>query len=669
MKKILLIQFFLILGITANGQRADESYSYASETYIEKHLDLPIVRKLAGGTIFNVTYEGTWTNEMKGAFEYACKVWEENLPTALPINIVAKIGRIRQSGGAKPISKVEYRTGTFVDNDYETVSMHLSSQVKYVLLAEFMNGYQHYFLSADSAFIMQPDITITYNEDLLDDISYSLYSTPTNKYDFVTLVLRDIAIGLGFNWSFKANVNEKRMSVDETLCTPYEKHIMDAIGSNDPYVIYKNATKGTLDINIPNYGKMTLYAPTAWQAGLSLNSFISDSTKNITKLLSNEFGKGTVIRNITDDYSVLLKNAMDWYWHDAPVGDPSNQNSAIYTSTDQVIPYGGTITNVQNSLQTVSMESGKTGLTAYAKSDNNVQAKNNTGFSINDYCKPYDCNFIAKNSPLTHEGYTIALLKKDGTWDVVSIVELDEDFEINVNNLNLEDDISNYARTCDGYLRCRVNRCMLGYGYNQVYRSQRTRYYVLDYLPQRVKMDFSGIMPMASTRSVANEYLRDIKIGIKNLEGVERVVVEQLDEGERVPSKFEVTDFKDGYFVATVDKEFYSDFTVVSYNKNGGTRSETFTVEPLEPAEQNYNVQVLDNEIRITSARERKKSKKMLVSYEILPIDEYTIRPIVNNMIENNKANIDITSLSKGTYVLNYYDVRGCKHSVKFRKK
>ena len=49
---------------------------------------MPIVRQINGGTVFKVTYEPEelWDNSMRGAFEYACKIWEEQLPNSLPIN-------------------------------------------------------------------------------------------------------------------------------------------------------------------------------------------------------------------------------------------------------------------------------------------------------------------------------------------------------------------------------------------------------------------------------------------------------------------------------------------------------------------------------------------------------------------------------------------------------
>ncbi|MCD8318791.1 MAG: hypothetical protein LUC45_08165 [Paraprevotella sp.] len=68
---------------------------------------------------------------MKGAFEYACKIWEEQLPEALPLNITAKIGTVRGGGGTqKLLSNVTYNLYFFQS------PMPLSSQIKGVVLAE-----------------------------------------------------------------------------------------------------------------------------------------------------------------------------------------------------------------------------------------------------------------------------------------------------------------------------------------------------------------------------------------------------------------------------------------------------------------------------------------------------------------------------------------------------
>ena len=472
-------------------------------------------------------------------------------------------------------------------------------------------------------FFDKADISITYNEDLLDEFSYSLYATPLDKYDFVTVALRDIAKGLGISSRIMADVANKKIIYTGGGTSPYEEWIYSAIGGGNASQAYVNGTKGSLPVKIDGYGTLSLYAPSPFQNGVSLNAFIPDPNKNITQLLTYEFGRGTVIRDITDNYQSLFKYGLGWEAAIATGGAHSDANGVTTGNTGEVIPYGGTITGGTPNFLTEAISINK-------QQSWNIETYNTSDFNIEEYCWPYDCNY-RPNTPIDTEGWTVALLKKDGTWDIVYDISVIPSYlDVSMNDFQYHYDMNEYARTADGFLRCRVvyNQNYWDNIYDRTYRSMKTRYYVLNYLPQRTEMKFSGVMPTTSTRALTNEYMRDIKIGIKNLEGTERIVVEQLDEGERVPSKFEVYDFKKGYFVATVDKEFYSEFTIVAYNKNGSTRSETIEIAPLEPASQNFEIQVLNDEIKIKNARKRNLPKTLLASYEILPLNNYVSRSL-----------------------------------------
>ncbi len=658
MKRIFAACTCLVTVITVQGQSFDDLYSYGMDEYIEKCTDLPVVRKINGGTVFRVTYEGNWTNDMKGAFEYACKIWEEQLPQALPLNITAKIGTIRGGGGQKLLSKVNY-------TEYLNSLSALSSQIKAVVLDEYQRGNSVQFVDSikGSDFFDKADISITYNEDLLDEFSYSLYATPLDKYDFVTVALRDIAKGLGISSRIMADVANQKIIYTGGGTSPYEEWIYSAIGGGNASQAYVNATKGSLPVKIDGYGTLSLYAPSPFQNGVSLNAFIPDPNKNITQLLTYEFGRGTVIRDITDNYQSLFKYGLGWEAAIATGDAHSDANGVTTGNTGEAIPYGGTITGGTPNFLTEANSINK-------QQSWNIETYNTSDFNIEEYCWPYDCNY-RPNAPIDTEGWTVALLKKDGTWDIVYDISVIPSYlDVSMNDFQYHYDMNEYARTADGFLRCRVvyNQNYWDNIYDRTYRSMKTRYYVLNYLPQRTEMKFSGVMPTTSTRALTNEYMRDIKISIKNLEGTERIVVEQLDEGERVPSKFEVNDFKKGYFVATVDKEFYSEFTIVAYNKNGSTRSETIEIAPLEPASQNFEIQVLNDEIKIKNARKRNLPKTLLASYEILPLNNYVSRSLLKGNIESNEPSINISSLRAGTYVLNYYDTRNIKHSVKFQK-
>ncbi len=234
--------------------------------------------------------------------------------------------------------------------NYDGFEENLSTRIKYVVLAEYNTGHNATFINniTNEDFFNEPDITITYNENMLDNFSYSLYSTPVNKYDFVTLVLRDIAKGLGYMSAFTADNNIGAFHDTDRPLTYYESIIYNAIGTSDVYTAYTNSTQGTLPFVVPNYGTLNLYAPNIWQNGVSLNCFISDSTKKITELLTYNFGKGTVIRDIVDDYNTLFQSLHGWQTYNLTTGF-NEKSIRSYGTTDNLIPYNGTITLAQNS--------------------------------------------------------------------------------------------------------------------------------------------------------------------------------------------------------------------------------------------------------------------------------------------------------------------------------
>lgn len=97
-RRIFIISICSILAQFAIAQQ-DTIYTYYSDTPIYSFTDLNVNRDIKGGTTFIVTFEGNWDKDMEGAFLYACKIWEENLPTMLPLKITAKIGSLRGNSG------------------------------------------------------------------------------------------------------------------------------------------------------------------------------------------------------------------------------------------------------------------------------------------------------------------------------------------------------------------------------------------------------------------------------------------------------------------------------------------------------------------------------------------------------------------------------------------
>lgn len=73
-----------LVTLSSNAQNVSNGI-YSSDEDVVTLLEKPGFRKIYGGTIINVNYEGSGiSSTMKGAFEYACRLWEENIPTTYP---------------------------------------------------------------------------------------------------------------------------------------------------------------------------------------------------------------------------------------------------------------------------------------------------------------------------------------------------------------------------------------------------------------------------------------------------------------------------------------------------------------------------------------------------------------------------------------------------------
>ena len=665
MKRQIVFTLALFCIIQLNAELTEgsrEGSTPANDSYSGLCVDIPEFREINGGTVFKVTYDENCPLGLQGAFNYACRIWEENLLTCLPINISVKVEKIRSTGQDKVLSKVKYRVIDFEDPRDNMLST-LSSRVKYTILQEYHSGnYVHFADEIDDAgFFEKSDIEITYNEDCLDEFSYNMESLPEyGYYDFVTLALRDIARGLGFGHNIYANPADQKIRFPVGRLTHYENIIKDAIG-DDPYAAYQNSTKGELNIDInalwgDSYGTLKLYAPGTWSDGLSLQYFIPDDAKPISRLLSYDFSKGTVIRDITDDYDTLLPQALGWQYDVFTGGSSSSHGES--GSNEIVLPYKGTFSLPSGELKETA--------TCYLPQDGasaNTLSSTNSYFNMDDYCEPY--NFFYGGPDDSGSAFAIAVLKKDGTWDTVYTLLYHYDGgALNFDNMPLHYDIEDYARTCDGLLRYRFTNWSFSLSSLGPVRSYGVKYYAREYTPQKAAIKYNGLHETQNFSRTANteDYWVDIEIGIKNLEGTTRVVVEQLEEGELLPFSYDVEDFKRGYFVATVDKDYSTQFTVISYNENGTTRSNTITVPPVSEMDNASNIDfdILADKIlvNIDEIRDRR------ISYRIDPLLPSTTGVATTNL--NADGVIDISNLCSGMYVLTVYEDGNRSCSEKF---
>ena len=183
-------------------------------------------------------------------------------------------------------------------------------------------------------------------------------------------------------------------------------------------------------------------------------------------------------------------------------------------------------------------------------------------------------------------------------------------------------------------------------------------------------MAYSGIVSETSARFIYDdydEYLREVKIGIKNLEGTSRIVVEQLDEGAVVPYRFEVSDFKNGYFTTIVDKEYFSEFRIIAYNQNGHTISDTFVLDALEPWDGEMQMTITDNTIKILPIGTRRSIKNISYRISLISKDARSVGNVLQGDLSSDET-IDVSNLTPGMYIVECKTESGKKTSRKFIK-
>lgn len=647
-----------------SAQYYNESDSYANDTYVETFADLPSVRTVSGGTKLKTTYSDNVPMEMQGAFDYACKIWEEILPPCLPITVHVDCASIKDSGSLKTLSKVGSRA--FENLGISPKLTAPITQIKYITLKEYEINSNHTFIdSIEDVSILtdsiDPDIYITYNKNLLEDFSFSIEASPTELYDFVTVALRDIAKGLGFV-SFLIENPEVKSSlyISGDLFTPYDWTIWQTFGTEDKQQAYSCATQGRVSVHITDKD-LYLYAPTTWQNGVSLSTFIPGNAFKVSKLLDHNFGRGFVYRDIADDsWDALFENLLLWR-PKYPKGT-SGAISSNSGSTEDLMPYNGAISIGRDSENLSYLPE------FYSKEvlPPRLKLPSVTSAEVYKYCNKFHPFYRPNSWNKKETCWTVSILKKDGEWDLVYEKATKAPYinlSMDMFDFHFQNDV--YARSCDGYLRARATHA---------YRDESTRsrwiydakFILIDYLPQAIEMEYSE-MPVTSYRNVtaaATQTSREIKIGLKNLEGATKVVIERLREGRRVPSKIEIKDYKKGYFITSVENDINTTFTAVALNANGTTKSLPMLVPKLVSQTENANIKIIGNEIIISDVSDLRP-----LNYEIIPLQSYSTSPVQSGLIlSNDYRTIPTDNLLPGIYIINYYDNNGGKKTYRFLK-
>lgn len=671
----------LIMGcqyVSARETNTVTCENYTNETIRGVFVEMPGYREIKSGSKFIVTYEGDWPAEMQGAFEYAVKIWEEVLPMTLPINIKARLGSIRGSGTI--LSKVSFETMDYNGPCTKNYSSP-NSMVKALLLQEYHTGFQNQFYDEieDTSVFDNTDMIIEYNEKVVGQMDFSLDGSPdSDKYDFVTVVLRDIAIGLGFTSSFTANTTQSKLNITGKRLIPFASHIMNGLNTTDPYIAFQNATKGSVKIDLgSSLNPLYVYAPKTWINGESLRFLIADDNP-ISKLLAYDFGKGYVMHDLSGiEWNELFQRALGWQ-DLKPSGEADSGYVHPKGSSEDNLPYKRevslTISDSRNKSNETADNINYENQSKYQETTNSKILIDSIcpmaiypDFPSTQFCMRYD-NFSPEGPT---SGISLSVLKKDGSWDCIFITTGHHlPIVLNIEDLKLNYDYSEYARGTSGGLRYRLTECKkvfdsnygARYGYN-------TKYFTRDFVPQQAYIKYdsktSGVNN-TNTRGIStDDWFIDVNIGIANIEGTTKVIVEQLEDGEVLPFQYEVKDFRKGYFTANLDRECDTQLTVICYNDNGYSRSNTIPIKA----------------IGYSSPRTLSLSNKG--DYIVITgldnfVDEsdisYTIQNLTTGLISLQNVSlstdqVDISNMPKGIYSIIMYQKSTQISALKFVKK
>ncbi len=642
---------FFTLALAVVGAMAEdyiESFNVIADGYTDDIQDVQVIRQINGGTVIIPIFDESCPEELKAPFSYACKIVEEYVPPCLPLKVKVSCGNLGQSSVA--ISKVRARSK---ENFGHNVNFHNAqmSAIKGIILSELCHESSVTYLDyvPDTDFLtLNPDIEITYNEKKLDEISYSLAPDPGQKYDFVSLVVRDLLIGLGISSSYRYDPITNELLNPSHEMTAFESYIDRMLGiNNSPSARLNMATKGELTLREYSDQSLRLYAPSPWQNGVSLNYFIPQEDCCVSSILSYSFCKGMVTRSLSDSYSgFIFRDLLGWTanYTTSEGGVESSRGG----STSLLMPYNGSISFSNNTygISSIIDENPQKESLGLQKSGMNEE--------LLKYVKSFHpFQYSGDHEP--SEGTSVSVLKKDGSWDLVKYIGVCvNNVSFTMSDLSLNCDESLYERTIDGYLRARITTKERG-SYGKI--KYKSTFFVIDYLPQKVCLSYT--FPNSTTSRSSSSSSSNVRIYFSNTEGLTRLVLEKLRQGNRLPSKIEITDIKKGFFDTIIDRA--TTFTAVGYNDNGISQSVPITVSPLS-TELALDFILDDDRIYLVPEGEGEKEYNCTIT----PIDRESFQ---SRQIHYSADGIDISTLPDGLFVLTIVDSKsGVTKSFKFKR-
>lgn len=622
MKKFLFIVAFFSFSILIHaqyGSRGVYSTTGNSTLVVEKDES----RNVVGGTVIIPKFQGSGFNPtIKNAFQHACRIWEEKIPTTYPLSIEVRMAPLIGTG---TLAMVET---TYLHNsegkDIEQAFAKRRTQIGW-------EGYYNYYVN-------RVDAIITFNSNQPFDYNEDPNNVSANKYDFITVAIQAIAKSLGFYMtSFFNGTNIVKLEPTSSL----SKYVF----GNNTSLSYQNiVNNGGKSINYAGRS-WSLHCPSTYSLKFSLNYFAQDSSEVETIFMQPGISKGTAIRYIGDSVNDVF-NVFHWKEGNIATGPASPQVHSA--STGNVISYVGNNNLSSNSLQ----------------SQLRIIEESNIEDSL-----------IWMASRREDQGPGSYVLLKDGTWEAFQTLQ---------SLSNVIPAMQNYARTADGFLRLMFITTGYDNLYHRTYDIiNHALYKFPPQMPEFGLNSYSESNMNSSSRNLCNsrrpvsygtredeEYL-DVEIGFEQTEGCKYILVEQIDSDWPIPYTYYI-DPSEGAFIAYMTKQYPSTIKLTYINDEGQVISEPqifdFTSEVSSTLRNVSFVQVgtkLYYEFKDIIQHENSNlftAKK----YTITKVNDGNI--CLKGNIRQASGYIDISSLPKGIYNI-LINSQGQKISQKWIKK
>lgn len=203
MKKVYFIFIIILCSVNVFAQDDENTITIDSPVYeggLLVHTPKSyLLNPYMEGNVFNIIYQDPekWDVVKRRALEYATKIWEENMQTAYPrINIQVNFQNFNNTTTATRTKIHTY------DNVVEApLNLDENTAIPGSIVKRYFNMGQYLcYIDEDipNQLDQNIDISISFNDK--EDLFYwnTDGRTDSDKLDFVTIALREIAKGLGF---------------------------------------------------------------------------------------------------------------------------------------------------------------------------------------------------------------------------------------------------------------------------------------------------------------------------------------------------------------------------------------------------------------------------------------------------------------------------------------